>query len=425
MAPGARSSQQVIDEALTEAQRRADVHAARARVGMLGTVALLAVLLRIFGDIKAGPIPALWIACYLGFALVTLWYVAKFPGRGPGFAVTTHSLDLLFAASYAPVIMSTVPEYLSDAEARQFALFLVPNSMLLCLAVSAERGNPRVSIYLGVLASVLVITVLSVYGGFHYSQFYVAAIFLLTGLSGLSVARRSRRMVEMVGRLEMLKAFVPDEVHEKVVTDPNAAFAVGGETYTLTILVADLRGFTTLAEKLPPDEVVAQLNAFHTAMLEVVHVHGGKLDKFLGDGALVVFGLDQATGRSTGRQDFGAHAAVSCARGMLRALSELNEERDARGLDPLEMGIGIHTGRVVAGNIGVPEVRLEWTVIGDAVNTAARIQGACRELRTPVIISAETASHLPDTSGLQAVAPLSVKGREAKVPVFALGGAGA
>jgi class 3 adenylate cyclase len=421
MATEPRSPPQIIDEALELARQRSDVYAARARALFVTVIALLAVVLRLFGAVRVGIYPPIWIATFLAYAYGVLWYVGRGRRRGPSFPLVTHTIDLLITASYGFVIMTAVPQYLSAEEAHRYIIYIVPVAMTSSVAIAAERGSAKVSLYLGVLACALVTFVLIYFDGPRMPQWYVALMLMITGLSGLAVGRRSRSMLEMMERLKRLKAFVPEEVHERVVTDSSNAFAIGGATHTLTILVLDLRGFTSLAEKLPPDEVVAELNAFHAAMLEVVIVHGGKLDKFIGDGAQVVFGLDQASGRTTSRSDFGAHAAVSCARGMLRALGELNEDRGARTQAPLEMGIGIHTGRVVAGNIGVPEVRLEWTVIGDAVNTAARIQGACRELGVQVIVSAETVSHLPDTSGLSPLPPLTLKGKEAKVPVFSLG----
>lgn len=421
MATESRSSLQLIDEALELARQRSDVYAARARALFMGVIVTLATVMRLVASVDVGIYPALWLGTYLAFSLGVLWYVNRGTRRGQWFPAVTHTIDLLLGAAYGFVIMTAVPKYLSVEEAQRYIVYIVPLGMTVSVAIAAERGSAKISLYLGTLACVLATAVLVHFDGPHMAQWYVALMLMITGLSGLAVGRRSRKMLQMMERLKMLETFVPEEVREKVVTDPNAAFSVGGEMHTLTILVLDLRGFTSLAERLPPDEVVAELNAFHAAMLEVVQVHEGKLDKFLGDGALVVFGLDQASGRTSSRRDFGAHAAVSCARGMLRALTDLNEERNARSQNPLSMGIGVHTGRVVAGNIGVPHVRLEWTVIGDAVNTAARIQGACRELGVSVIISAETVSHLPDKAGLTALTPLKLKGREAAVPVYALG----
>jgi adenylate cyclase len=136
---------------------------------------------------------------------------------------------------------------------------------------------------------------------------------------------------------------------------------------TLTIMATDLRGFTAMSKRFRPEEVVAQLNAYRGAMVEQVDRRGG---------SLVVFGLGTS---GSPAPDAGAQAAVDCARSMLSAWSALNSARSAAGLERLCMGIGIHTGEVIAGNIGAVSRRLEFTVIGDAVNTAVRLESATKE----------------------------------------------
>jgi len=177
------------------------------------------------------------------------------------------------------------------------------------------------------------------------------------------------------------------------------------------------RGFTAMSERLAPKEVVAQLNAYHGAMMAVIERHGGVIDKFIGDGTLVVFGLDAAP-------EVGATAAVRCAEEMLSALESHNEERGRLGQPPLQMGIGIHTGPVIAGNIGAPGRRLEFTVIGDAVNTASRLEGLTKERGAPVLISSATVDLLADRSAVREVAPVSIRGKERVHAVFILRGEG-
>jgi len=167
---------------------------------------------------------------------------------------------------------------------------------------------------------------------------------------------------------------------------------------------------------LSPEEVVRQLNTYHGTMLEQVERHGGTLDKFIRDGAQVVFGLGAQDAPGT---DHGAGAALACARDMLRALERLNGERVSAGLPPLRMGIGLHTGLVVAGNIGVPGVRLEFTVIGDAVNTAARLEGLTKEAGVPVLISAQTATRL-GAAALRELPAMRVRGKDEPMRLFTL-----
>jgi adenylate cyclase len=148
-------------------------------------------------------------------------------------------------------------------------------------------------------------------------------------------------------------------------------------------------------------------------MIDVIEEHGGAIDKFIGDGTLVVFGLDGST-------EAAAAAAVRCARSMLDALGRHNEARAREGLTGLKMGIGIHTGPVIAGNIGVPGRRLEFTVIGDAVNTAARLEGETKSSGSPVIVSAATAALLGHGCAVRELSPVSLRGKQEAMRIFGL-----
>lgn len=248
------------------------------------------------------------------------------------------------------------------------------------------------------------------------------AVFVATGMMlfmcwfALTVIRRTERNLELFARYQQLRRFLPGAAVERVLKDDlGDALAVGGRLVEVTLLSSDLRGFTAMSEKLAPEEVVRQLNAYHATMLEQIDRFGGSLDKFIGDGSLVVFGL-AASGPPL--EDAGARAAVECAQAMLQALEALNAERAREGLAPLRMGLGVHTGQVVAGNIGAPGRRLEFTVIGDAVNTAARLEGATKELGCPLVISQTTAARLSSKEGLRALAPVQLRGKEEALPVF-------
>jgi len=198
------------------------------------------------------------------------------------------------------------------------------------------------------------------------------------GVNAMAAALREReRILQTFGR-----------VVEPVVRDRLLAgdLRAEGEERTATVLFCDLRGFTTFAERTPPRELVQTLNEFFTTVTAWARSCGGFVDKFIGDGVLVVFGLFDD---GMGGPEPGAAAAIRCALGMRDGLARLNADRGGRGETPLAMKVGVHTGPVVAGTLGAAD-RHEYTVIGDTVNVAARLEGLCGEHGCEMIISAST-----------------------------------
>jgi adenylate cyclase len=144
------------------------------------------------------------------------------------------------------------------------------------------------------------------------------------------------------------------------------ALQLGGEVREVAMLMSDLRGFSALSERLGPDGMIGLLNRYLACMTPVIQEHRGVIDEFIGDAIFVLFGAP------FGRPD-DAERAVRCAWAMQQALSALNADSRARSFPELSMGIGVHVGRVVAGNIGGPD-RMKYGVVGPAVNVTARIQ---------------------------------------------------
>jgi len=186
------------------------------------------------------------------------------------------------------------------------------------------------------------------------------------------------------------------------------ALKLGGEERVVTILFCDISRFTSLAEEYPATEVVEFLNKFFARMIHLTNKHGGMVDKLLGDAVMALFGAPVALGDDALR-------AVRCAVEMQQEVEQLNRERGDDAMPALEMGIGINTGSVVAGNIG-SETRMEYTVIGDNVNVAARLQGVAK--RGEVMISEGTLNEITSYVEVTPLEPVALKGKQKPVGVF-------
>ena len=208
-----------------------------------------------------------------------------------------------------------------------------------------------------------------------------------------------------------LERFLPPNVVERVLQgDP---LRLEGERLTVTILFADLRGSTALAERLAPEQVVTVLNTYLRVMAKSVIDAGGILDKFLGDGLMAIFG-------AMGDASHGAAAATDAALDMRTRLTALNVDRERRGEPVIQFGIGVHTGEVVLGAVGLPE-RSDYTAIGDTVNTASRMESLTKEFHVDSVLSSETAGRLDGDGGaLRPLGEAMVRGKAAAVRIFTL-----
>ncbi len=185
---------------------------------------------------------------------------------------------------------------------------------------------------------------------------------------------------------------------------------LGGRALESTVLFSDVRGFTTLTEKLGAQGTVSLLNEYFTIMVDCIAREGGMLDKFIGDAIMAGFGVPLAHGDD---EDRSMRAAIS----MITELRDWNEEREKAGHMIVDMGIGINTDTVVTGNIGSPK-RMDYTMIGDGVNLAARLESACKEYKAKILISENTKKKLQGTYRLREVDRVIVKGKTEPVAIF-------
>lgn len=221
----------------------------------------------------------------------------------------------------------------------------------------------------------------------------------LLGLGAEALARR--RFRDSFGR------YVSREVMAQVLAE---APSLSGERREVSILFSDLRGFTALSESMPAEAVAVHLNEYFAAMTATIFAHRGMINDFIGDAVMAIFGAPLAD------PDHALHA-VQSAVAMDQTLRALNRRWEARGLPVLRMGIGIHTGEVFAGNVGGDE-RVKYTVIGDTVNVAARLEGLNKDLGTTVLITEETRLALTGRVEAKDRGEMAVKGRMRPLRVY-------
>jgi len=213
----------------------------------------------------------------------------------------------------------------------------------------------------------------------------------------------------------LFRRYLSDDVVQEILARPDA-LQLGGVRLDLSVLVVDVRGFTTLSEALEPEEVVELLNRWLGPACQPILDQGGVVDKFLGDGILAVFGAPVP------REDHARRALVAAV-GIAAAADGMQawcDERFAdRGIGAFSIGVGVHSGPAVSGTIGF-ELRSEYTVIGDTVNTASRIEGLCKQADCRLLVSRAAADAAGPGFSYGRVTELPVKGKAQQVEVLEL-----
>jgi adenylate cyclase len=226
-----------------------------------------------------------------------------------------------------------------------------------------------------------------------------------------AIAVENARAHERLAREEVARAnysrFLPEYVVKQMLENPES-FKLGGVNQTITVLFADIRGFTRISEHAPPERIVGLLNRYFSAMTDIIFAHGGTLDKYLGDGLMALFGAPTTTPEDAGN-------ALNAAVAMQRRMLGINQELSAEGFPELGVGIGLHTGEVTVGYIG-SERRSEYTAIGDTVNTAARLESNARG--GEILISDATSKAAHNRYKLKPREPINVKNREQPVVLW-------
>jgi len=234
----------------------------------------------------------------------------------------------------------------------------------------------------------------------------ISAVAAQTAIAVENVRAHERLAKEEVARANYSR-FLPEYVVKQMLENPES-FKLGGVTQTITVLFADIRGFTRISEHAPPEKIVQLLNRYFSAMTDIIFAHGGTLDKYLGDGLMALFGAPTVTPKD-------AANAMAAAVAMQRRMLSINDELHAEGYPEIGIGIGLHTGEVIVGYIG-SERRSEYTAIGDTVNTASRLESNAKT--GEILVSEVTANAARSRYQLAPREPISVKNRVQPVPLF-------
>jgi class 3 adenylate cyclase len=286
----------------------------------------------------------------------------------------------------------------------------LPGALVLVLVVLAVLAGSLWAMLGGVVlpvATLLLAALLS-----------AAIVYVVRFLEELRARRRSeaekRRMSERFGR------YLAPAIIERLADDPNA-LSLGGDRRRVTVFFSDLVGYTSISEALKdrPEQLVELVNGYFGVMVAIIERHGGYVDKFIGDAVMAVWGAPLP-------QESQEMKAVAAALACVSALRRFNDEIvvGRHGLPPIGARIGINTGDAIVGNMGAPE-RLSYTVTGDTVNLASRLEGANKSYGTAIMIGPETAEAVRDGVVLRPLDLLAVKGKRIPVRVYEAVGAAA
>ncbi len=255
---------------------------------------------------------------------------------------------------------------------------------------------------LGLVAALVAASYEAYTRGGYWLDFLAPLLGTLAYLQGAHWLRR-RRLRAAFGQ------YVSPQVMDQVL---RRGAALGGEVRRVTVLMSDLRGFTTISERLPPEQVTAMMNEYFTAMVDVILAHRGLVQDFIGDAIMAVYGapLDDP--------EHCWHAARSAVR-MHAALEGLNRKWQAEGRGPLAMGVAVHTGVAFAGTLGAPRKK-KYAVLGDTVNVTSRMEGLNRDLGTGILISGAALAVLRDRVVVRDRGRVTVKGRREPIDVHEL-----
>ena len=406
-----------VDRTLRVEARRAELMLASVRTIALLPVVLLNTALFFFPAEAGFAHVNVWLPllAFLWFSAAAVFAVALRRGFYRPWVTTIIPLTdaLLIFATFANAWQLALD---GDTEVRRGVVIV----WSICAALLAASGGLRLTrssaIFTTVLAFVSYLAMIAMTTHLVWTL-YGLTMLISVGALGMWMVSIMRRAIRSEVSKVTLRRFLPDRVIEAAGTNP-LALLTEPRSIDATIMMTDLRGFTTMAEKMSPTEAFALLNEVQGTLARAVKEQGGTVDKFLGDGMLAVFGAPEAL------EDHAARA-VEASINIRREIATLNAARAKAGLVPLKIGVAVHSGPVVTGCLGSGS-RLEFTVIGDTVNTASRLESATKEKGTDILISSETAKRIALQAGeqelviLEPLGDIPIRGRKEPLSINGL-----
>ncbi len=341
---------------------------------------------------------------------------ATAPSLKDVFPVATSSDDLMAGPEIQAAALQTVLDGLPLRSAPGWLNALLIVALGLLGAVTTLRFGPQRAALLGVLSAAVFagIAQLAFNAGMVLSVFYPLVALGLGFVGALGVATTVGAFERERVR-DMFARFVPEAVVDDVLARAEDGLRLGGERKIVTVMFADIRGFTTYSEKHAPEEVIEVLNEYLTIMSDVIAEHGGTIVAYMGDGIMAVFG---APTDLVDHADRGLAAAEQMAG---PALEQVNALLAERGDEPFRIGIGLNSGPVMAGNVG-SQRRMEYSTIGDTTNTAARLESMTKGSGHAIFVSDSVKSMLTQSrDDLVHVERMEVRGRTDAVTVWSVG----
>lgn len=418
MAPPRERSVTVAQVRLDQQHAEAQVRAQSALIGeravaivRVAVLALIGISTGVLDRLADQPLPtttarSVFVGLYLAFAFATLFATQRVKKASPRLALWLVGSYIFIDAAF--FLFNAWVDASLGVPARP-EIIVASFALLICFSVARAR---LAHVVLSTVTSILSVTAVALLQGWAHpvwTPFVASCLFALGLLIGFT-NRRLGSMFADIRRRENLSRFLPRQVVERVLAQGGAPLEPVQRE--VTILFSDIRSFTTMAESLAPREVLKFLDEYFGHMGQIVRGHEGMLNKFLGDGMLAVWGVPD-------HQTDHAERAIRAALDMRRKLLELNAQRAREGLPDIRIGIGIHTGVVAAGMLGGADQR-EYTVIGDAVNLASRIEGLTRDAGTDLLISESAWAQTRGRFAGTRVGEEKVKGREQAVVLFAV-----